>query len=147
MTPRHRLGGGSFGVLWLPIGWVVREAGEHVGEVSSSASSPASMSARPSGSMIAFVAHAANADKPNQVAQDATRPDGTNCRSALANKVRLVVHTAAYWLTLTIATAFSRLENWPPPRFATLPLRPLKIAIRVVENLDRGEGRKGRPWN
>ena len=27
--------------------------------------------------------------------------DRTSCRSALANQVRLVLHTAAYWLMLT----------------------------------------------
>jgi hypothetical protein len=28
--------------------------------------------------------------------------DRTSCRSALANQVRLVLHTAAYWLMLTV---------------------------------------------
>ncbi|MEY9418199.1 hypothetical protein ABIF69_004641 [Bradyrhizobium japonicum] len=34
--------------------------------------------------------------------------DRTSCRSALANQVRLVLHTAAYWLMLTVRDAHSQ---------------------------------------
>ncbi|MHC2386590.1 hypothetical protein ACVIU7_004502 [Bradyrhizobium liaoningense] len=43
--------------------------------------------------------------------------DRTSCRSALANQVRLVLHTAAYWLMLTVRdAASSALENRRPCR-------------------------------
>jgi hypothetical protein len=38
--------------------------------------------------------------------------DRTSCRSALANQVRLVLHTAAYWLMLTCAMPFQNLNLW-----------------------------------
>jgi Transposase DDE domain group 1 len=34
--------------------------------------------------------------------------DRTSCRSALANQVRLVLHTAAYWLMLTVRDAIPK---------------------------------------
>ena len=34
--------------------------------------------------------------------------DRTSCRSALANQVRLVLHTAAYWLVLTVRDAIPK---------------------------------------
>ena len=34
--------------------------------------------------------------------------DRTSCRSALANQVRLVLHTAAYWLILTVRDAIPK---------------------------------------
>src|SRR5260370_28711707 len=42
--------------------------------------------------------------------------DRTSCRSALANQVRLVLHTAAYWLMLTVRDALSKVQD-----FATAP--------------------------
>jgi hypothetical protein len=38
--------------------------------------------------------------------------DRTSCRSALANQVRLVLHTAAYWLILTCVMPFQSLNRW-----------------------------------
>jgi hypothetical protein len=52
--------------------------------------------------------------------------DGTSCRSALANQVRLVLHAAAYWLMLIVRDGIGHRAE-----FATLRLRPLKIAARV----------------
>ncbi len=37
--------------------------------------------------------------------------DRTSCRSALANQVRLVLHTAAYWLMLTVRDAIGSVKN------------------------------------
>src|SRR6266566_2658482 len=34
--------------------------------------------------------------------------DRTSCRSPLANQMRLILHTAAYWLTLTVRDAISK---------------------------------------
>jgi hypothetical protein len=53
--------------------------------------------------------------------------DRTSCRSALANQVRLVLHTAAYWLMLPLATA----------EFTTLRMRLLKIARRITGTATR----------
>jgi hypothetical protein len=59
--------------------------------------------------------------------------DRTSCRSALANQVRLVLHTAAYWLMLTVRDAIPKARELATAEFATLRLRLLKIAARVVE--------------
>ena len=63
--------------------------------------------------------------------------DRTSCRSALANQVRLVLHTAAYWLMLTVREAIPKVQELANAEFATLRLRLLKIAARVVETKSR----------
>ena len=62
--------------------------------------------------------------------------DRTSCRS-LANQVRLVLHTAAYWLMLTVRDAIPKVRELATAEFATLRLRLLKIAARVVETASR----------
>jgi hypothetical protein len=63
--------------------------------------------------------------------------DRTSCRSALANQVRLVLHTAAYWLMLTVRDAIPKTQELATAEFATLRLRLLQIAARVVETASR----------
>src|ERR1700685_939771 len=63
--------------------------------------------------------------------------DRTSCRSALANQVRLVLHTAAYWLMLTVRDAIPKARELATAEFATLRLRLLKVAARVVETTSR----------
>ena len=63
--------------------------------------------------------------------------DRTSCRSALANQVRLVLHTAAYWLMLTVRDAIPRSQPLATAEFTTLRLRLLKIAGRVIETATR----------
>ena len=63
--------------------------------------------------------------------------DRTSCRSALANQVRLILHTAAYWLMLTVRDAIPKVRELATAEFATLRLRLLKIAARVVETTSR----------
>ena len=63
--------------------------------------------------------------------------DRTSCRSALANQVRLVLHTAAYWLMLTVRDAIPKVQELATAEFATLRLRLLKIAARIVETTSR----------
>ena len=58
-------------------------------------------------------------------------------RSALANQVRLVLHTAAYWLMLTVRDAIPKAQELATAEFSTLRLRLLKIAARVVETASR----------
>jgi DNA polymerase III epsilon subunit-like protein len=63
--------------------------------------------------------------------------DRTSCRSALANQVRLVLHTAAYWLMLAVRDAIPAARDLAKAEFATLRLKLLKIAARVVEMASR----------
>ena len=63
--------------------------------------------------------------------------DRTSCRSALANQVRLVLHTAAYWLILTVRDAIPKPRDLATAEFTTIRLRLLKIAARVTETAGR----------
>ena len=63
--------------------------------------------------------------------------DRTSCRSALANQVRLVLHTAAYWLMLAVRDAIPKERDLAKAEFATLRLKLLKIAARVIEMASR----------
>ena len=59
--------------------------------------------------------------------------DRTSCRSPLANQMRLILHTAAYWLMRTIRDAIPKQEPLASGEFSTIRLRLLKIAVRVRE--------------
>jgi hypothetical protein len=61
--------------------------------------------------------------------------DRTSCRSPLANQVRLVLHTGAYWLTLR--DAIPRPQPLAVAEFTTLRLRLIKIAARITESASR----------
>ena len=63
--------------------------------------------------------------------------DRTSCRSPIANQVRLVLHTGAYWLMLTVRDAIPRTRDLACAEFATLRLRLIKIAARVIESATR----------
>ncbi|MEM9439849.1 MAG: IS1380 family transposase [Pseudomonadota bacterium] len=63
--------------------------------------------------------------------------DRTSCRSPLANQVRLVLHTAAYWLMLTIRDSIPTIQDLAKAEFTTLRLRLLKIAARIIETKSR----------
>ena len=63
--------------------------------------------------------------------------DRTSCRSPLANQMRLILHTAAYWLMRTIRDAVPRGEPLASGEFSTLRLRLLKVAVRVRETGSR----------
>lgn len=63
--------------------------------------------------------------------------DRTSCRSPLANQVRLVLHTAAYWLMLTLRDAVPATDRLRKAEFATLRLRLLKLGARVIETASR----------
>jgi hypothetical protein len=63
--------------------------------------------------------------------------DRTSCHSAVANQVRLVLHTAAYWLMLTVRDAIPKARDLAKAEFATLRIRLIKIAARVVETTSR----------
>ena len=63
--------------------------------------------------------------------------DRTSCRSPLANQMRLILHTAAYWLMLTVRDAIPRPQALANGEFSTLRLRLLKIAVRIKETASR----------
>jgi hypothetical protein len=59
--------------------------------------------------------------------------DRTSCRDPKANQFRLILHTAAYWLLLTMRAAAPSRSPLRYAEFNTLRLRLIKIAARVVE--------------
>ncbi len=63
--------------------------------------------------------------------------DRTSCRDPLANQVRLVLHTGAYWLMLTLRDAIPHPQPLACAEFTTLRLRLLKLAARVIETASR----------
>ena len=48
-----------------------------------------------------------------------------------------MLHTAAYWLMLTVRDAIPNVRDLAKAEFATLRLRLIKIAARVVETASR----------
>jgi hypothetical protein len=63
--------------------------------------------------------------------------DRTSCRSPLANQMRLVLHTAAYWLMLAVRDAIPKPQPLASAEFTTLRLRLIKIAARITETATR----------
>ena len=63
--------------------------------------------------------------------------DRTSCRDPKANQFRLILHTAAYWLMLTARNAIAKRSPLSVAEFATLRLRLIKIAARVIEGVAR----------
>jgi hypothetical protein len=63
--------------------------------------------------------------------------DRKSCRSAVANQVRLVLLTAAYWLMLAVRDEIPAVRDLAKAEFETLRLRLLKIAARVIETASR----------
>lgn len=71
--------------------------------------------------------------------------DRTSCRSPRANsqhridvaEMRLILHTAAYWLMRTIRDSIPRPQPLASGEFSTIRLRLLKIAVRIKETASR----------
>ena len=63
--------------------------------------------------------------------------DRTSCRSPLANQMRLILHTAAYWLMLTLRDAIPKAHALAKAEFATIRLRLIKLGARVIETASR----------
>jgi hypothetical protein len=63
--------------------------------------------------------------------------DRTSCRDPKANQFRLILHTAAYWLLLAMRDAAPKRSPLSTAEFATIRLRLIKIAARVVEGTAR----------
>jgi hypothetical protein len=63
--------------------------------------------------------------------------DRTSCHSAVANQVRLVLHTVAYWLIHTLRDAMPKTSPLAKAEFATIRSKLIKIAARIVEHASR----------
>ena len=63
--------------------------------------------------------------------------DRTSCRKATANQFRLLIHTAAYWLMLSLRGLAPRNSFWREAQFDTIRLRLIKVAGRVTEMVTR----------
>ena len=63
--------------------------------------------------------------------------DRTSCRHPAANQMRLVLHTAAYWLMLTVRDTIPKAHRLATAEFATLRLRLLKLGARIRETASR----------
>ena len=63
--------------------------------------------------------------------------DRTSCRSPLANQVRLVLHTGAYWLMLKLRDAIPKPQPLASAEFITVRMRLIKIAARIAETASR----------
>jgi len=63
--------------------------------------------------------------------------DRTSCQSAIANQVRLVLHTGAYWLMLALRNAIPAAHELARAEFHTLRIKLLKIGGRIIETASR----------
>ena len=60
--------------------------------------------------------------------------DRLSCHSATANQVRLVLHTAAFWLVHKVRAAIPAASALAKAEFTTLREKLFKIGARVVEH-------------
>jgi hypothetical protein len=63
--------------------------------------------------------------------------DRTSCTKATANQFRLLIHTAAYWLLLSLRGLAPRTSFWRNAQFDTIRLCLIKVAGRVTEMATR----------
>jgi hypothetical protein len=63
--------------------------------------------------------------------------DRMSCHSATANQVRLVLHSAAFWLMHGVRAAIPRTNPLAGCEFATIRERLIKISARVIEHIAR----------
>jgi hypothetical protein len=63
--------------------------------------------------------------------------DRTSCHSATANQVRLVLHSAAYWIMHALRSRLPSTSPLARCEFATLGLRLIQIGARVIEHAAR----------
>jgi Transposase DDE domain group 1 len=65
------------------------------------------------------------------------RSDRTSCMSAAANQMRLMLHTAAYWLLWAVQQAVPDKSPLKRSEFGTLQIRLVKIGARIIETASR----------
>ena len=75
-----------------------------------------------------------------------SRSDRSPVVPTIANQESvLALHTAAYWLMLTVRDAIPKPRDLANAEFSTLRLRLIKIAARVIETASRVRLRLRRP--
>jgi hypothetical protein len=65
------------------------------------------------------------------------KSDRTSCHAALANQMRLILHTGAYWLMLSVRNAIPKRHALARAEFATLRFHLVKIGARIGETAAR----------
>jgi hypothetical protein len=60
-----------------------------------------------------------------------------SCHSATANQVRLILHTAAFWLVLAVRDAIPETHPLAKAEFKTLREHLIKVGARVIEHIAR----------
>ena len=60
-----------------------------------------------------------------------------NLTRAIANQFRLLIHTAAFWLMLSLRGLVPRTSFWRDAQFDTIRLCLVKVAGRVTEMVTR----------
>src|SRR6476469_1751185 len=63
--------------------------------------------------------------------------DRTSCRKATANQFRLLIHTAAYWLMLTLRGLAPRTSFWRDAQFVSFRLYLFYVAAGATEMVTR----------
>jgi hypothetical protein len=63
--------------------------------------------------------------------------DRTSCREPLANQLRLILHTAASWVLLSVRDAIPGPQPLATAEFTTLRLRLIKIGACLTETATR----------
>lgn len=77
------------------------------------------------------------AENPIKLHKGRLASDRTSCRHPAANRMRLVLHTAAYWLMLTVRDAIPAAHRLAGAEFATIRLQLLKLGARIRETAAR----------
>ena len=77
------------------------------------------------------------AENPIKLHKAQLASDRTSCRSPLANQMRLILHTAAYRLMLTVRDTIPKGHALATAEFATIRLRLLKLGARIIEMASR----------
>jgi hypothetical protein len=65
------------------------------------------------------------------------KSDRTSCMTAAANQMRLILHTAAYWLLWTVQQEIPQKAPLKRAEFATLQIHLVKIGARIIETASR----------
>jgi hypothetical protein len=91
----------------------------------------------PSGSTTRVYCARGQAENLIKLHKAQLKSDRTSCRSANANQMRLILHTAAYWLMWKLRQAIPVTSALRAAEFTTLRARLIKVAARVVETASR----------
>ena len=78
-----------------------------------------------------------NAENLIKLHKTQMKSDRTSCRCPLANQMRLILHTAAYWLMLAVRDQIPKAHKLATAEFNTIRLRLLKIGARIRETAHR----------